>query len=403
MRDLRDFSVAFAALAVVTVLPVSACSNDAGTTQRSATGTAATGATTSSVAVPVTRPSCIVPEPPQWKAAIEGSRIDTGGVSTIARAVAPGGEVLAVRDTGDTRDLILIGTDKSVRDVYAVPEPNTFDIGYGGIDDRWIVFALVHIPRNSNGVLPTIRRIEIIDRADGSVRTVATQSEADQSVIPELNVLDSVALHDGRVYWLTRDTYSSDTGTVRSFDPGTGATTDVESGPMRDLRAGAGGVSWAPSGPGRNELRLPAELPEELTAVADADRVSLGTDGAAFGWIVGVEQGGTGVGYWSPESGVVTVTGLELKTDDYVPPVLVHGPFVLVDKGFGAGGSDSSGIVVDTRSGAVTGLERRADAQYDRAVAAADGVLALDVWSGPGKGDYSVGVLGRDALTPLDC
>lgn len=357
-----------AVAALVVAVPVTACTNGE----------------SDAPAAPVTRPSCIVAQPPAWTAAIAGSGVNTGGVSTTARAVAPGGEVLAVRDNGSTRDLILIGTDKSVRDIYAVPDPDTFDIGYAAIDDRWIVFALDRIPRASNGVLPTIKRIEIMDRADGSIRTVAAQSAADGAAVPERNALDSVALHDGKVFWLTLDTYASERGTVRSFDPVTGVTTEVESGPGVDL------------------VTLPGQLPEPLADIDAADRASLGTDGTAFGWIVDVERGGTGVGYWSPDSGVVTVTGLDLKTDGVVPDLFVYGRFVLLDKGFG-GDSDNYAIVVDSRTGAVTGLERRRDVQYDRVVDAHDGVLALNLWSGPGKGDYRVGVLTRDALSPLTC
>lgn len=396
----------YATVAVLTMLlSTTACGNDSGGgAQRASVSSApVSSAPTGSGTDPVNLRSCVVAEPQEWAAAIARSAIDTGGVSTQARAVAQGGDVLAVRDNGDTRDLILVQADGSVRDLYAVPDPDTFNIGYADIDDRWIVFAVERIPRNANGVLPSIKRIEVMDRADGSIRTIAAQSEVDQSASPERNVLESVALHDGRVYWLTTDTYTSDSGTVRSFDPVTGATDEVASGPMRDLRAGAGGVLWARPGPGLNELKLPAELPEALAGVVDeSDRVSLGSDGAAYGWIVGVEKGGTGVGYWSPASGVVTVTGLALRTDAGIPPVFVNGPFVLLGKGLG-GDTDSSGIVVDTRSGAAAGLVRRPDAQYDMLVDAYGGTLALDVSTGTGKGVFRVGVLGPDALAPLAC
>lgn len=391
--------------ALTALLSTTACGNDSGDgAQRASVSSAPVSSSpTGSATEPVTLRSCVVAEPREWAAAIERSTIDTGGVSTEARAVTRGGDVLAVRDNGQTRDLILIQADGSVRELYAVPDPDTFNIGYAGIDDRWIVFALERIPRNANGVLPTIKRIEVMDRADGSIRTVAAQSEADQAVIPELNVLDSVALHDGRVYWLTTDTYTSDTGTVRSFDPMTGATEELAAGPMRDLRAGAGGVSWARPGPGPSELKVPAELPGALAGVvAESDRVSLSTDGAAYGWIVGSDEGGTGVGYWSPATGVVTVTGLALRTDAGIPPVFVNGPFVLLGKGLG-GDTDSSGIVVDTRSGAAAGLVRRPDAQYDMLVDAYGGALAIDVSTGTGKGVFRVGVLGPDALAPLAC
>lgn len=114
-----------------------------------------------------------------------------------------------------------------------------------------------------------------------------------------------------------------------------------------------------------------------------------------------MDQGGTGIGYWSPATGEVAATGLALKTGNAAPAVFVYGPFVLLDKGFG-GDTDTSAIVVDTRTGGATGLAR-ADGHYDRSAAANAGVLALDVWIGPGKGDTGVSVLGRAALPPLTC
>jgi hypothetical protein len=61
------------------------------------------------------------PTPAAWQEAIETSAISTGGVSTVPLAVCRAGEVAAVRDNGGPRDLLLIGADKSVSEIYAVP------------------------------------------------------------------------------------------------------------------------------------------------------------------------------------------------------------------------------------------------------------------------------------------
>lgn len=157
--------------------------------------------------------------------------------------------MLAVRDNGDTRDLLLIGADRSVGVVYSVPEPNTYDIGYAGVDDRWIVIALDRIPRNSNGVLPTVKRIEIMYRADGSIRTIDTAPD-------DAGSIDSVALFQGRVYWRTKDSFAADIGTVRSFDPDTGAVAEVDTAPTpRPTDGTASGLDHR-CGPGRDGYRL---------------------------------------------------------------------------------------------------------------------------------------------------
>ena len=49
-------------------------------------------------------------------------------------------------------------------------------------------------------MLPGLIRLDVIDRQGGGVRTVATQSEPDYVV--GRNVLDSVALFGGKVYWI---------------------------------------------------------------------------------------------------------------------------------------------------------------------------------------------------------
>lgn len=346
---------------------------------------------------PVERVTCTVEMPTQWSEAIAASAVDTGDISTTPRAVSPSGEVVAVRDSGEERQLLLIGTDKSVRQLFSMARPELFTIGYAGIDDRWILFAVVRHPRDANGVLPQTVRIDLIDRQDGSLRTVAEQSAADAAATPDRNVIDDVVLSEGKAYWITRDTYNGDSGVVHSFDPATGTQTDVAAGPISDLRTGS---SWAPW--------TTADLPAAVAAIPSVNKASVGTDGTAFGWIADVAHGGDGIGYWSPQTGIVKVNGVDLHPDvTKFARVLVFDSFVII----GAGGMTStlgvSATIVDTRSGAVAELTPRNPDQYDMVTASRGGTLALNLWAGPGRGpkesDRAVGLVRAGALAPLHC
>jgi hypothetical protein len=384
--------------ALLIAAPALACTN-----ARESHGAASQATPTPTAGLPPTtaRPSCQTALPASWQQAIETSGVSAGGVSTVPLAVGRAGEVAAVRDNVDTRDLLLIGTDRSVTKTYSVPDPNRNNVGLVAMDDRWTVVGVDRIPRGSNGVLPGLIRIDVIDRQGGGVRTVAQQSEADYGT--GRNVLDSVALLGGKVYWITRETYAGNTGTVSSYDLGSGAVADVASGAVRDVRATAGGVTWV--GDSRQaEVKVPAALPPP---VADAlgtarDRVTVATDGTAYAWVTGLDQGGTGVGWWSPGSGPVRITGEAMRprtgpasVSDWVPRVYVVGPYVVIDTGRP---SDTSGqtnaTVVDARAGAVTYLRE--------AVAGADGgTIAAHLAAGAGK--TTAGVIRSGALPPLSC
>ena len=389
---------------LMTVVTAVACTNgrDFGGPTPHASPTPTNGSpTTVASAPPTVRPTCVAALPPAWQEAINGSGVDAGGASTIPLAVGRAGEVAAARDNGNTRDVVMIGADKTVTEIYPVPDPNRNVVGFVAMDDRWMVVGVDRLPRRSNGVLPTLIRIDVIDRRGGAVRTVTQQSEADYRT--GANTLDSVALFGGKVYWITRETYAGDTGTVSSYDLGTGAAAQLASGTVRDVRATAAGVAWVGDSH-RAEMKVPAALPPPVAdAVRTArDRVTVATDGTAYAWVTGLDQGGTGVAWWSPGSGPLRVTGESMRprtgpasVKDWVPPVYVVGPYVVIGTGRP---SDTSGrtntTVVDTRAGAVTYLHEP--------VAGADGgTIAAHLEAGASK--TTAGVIRSDALPPLSC
>lgn len=383
---LRSLAGSTGTLLLVLVLAATACGRETGGDGRIAQN------------APVELQACTAAEPDQWRESITRSAVDTGPGTTTARAVSPEGEVVAVRDDGVARDLLLIGTDRSVRELYTLPDPDVFVFGYVGVDQRWIVVAVDHLPRNANGVLPTVRRIEVMDRQTGELRVVAERPVADRPTIPERDVLDSVVLFDGKVYWISRDTYNGDTGAAHMFDPSTGARTTIASGPIHDIQTGPDGAAWS---------NAPAALPAPVAALPAVDMTSLGTDGVAYGWITTAADAGNGIGYWSPQSGEVRIAGLDVDIANFRRPALVFDSFVILNAGGSTTALDTSAVVIDTRSGAVVTVGPRSPGEYDHVVASHGGTLALSLADGPGADvkhtNYRAGMLRSNELSPVTC
>ena len=385
--------VVAAATAVVT-LAAPSCSS----TRESDSTTPATPTSVAAEA-PTDRTPCDAAVPTAWQQAIDRSAVSTGGISNVPAAVGRGGEVAVIRDGGDSRDLLLIGADKSVAEVYPVPDPNQNSVGFSAMDDRWIVVGIDRIPRAANGVLPTLFRIDVVDRQGGAVRTVVQSAEEDlDSGGP---TIDSIALFGGKVYWITRDSYTADTGTIRSYDLNTGAVADVSSGAMRNVKTTAAGLAWDVTwgqGGTRAELKIPDQLPPPVAGALGTgqDQMTLATDGTAYAWITGTEQGGTGVAWWSPTEGLVRITRKNPDGKNQVAPLYVVGPYVVLDRGRGDGKYDTFATVIDTRSGASTYLHE--------SVGGADGgTIAMGLGGNLKNLPTRAGVVRADALPPLTC
>ena len=93
------------------------------------------------------------------------------------------------------------------------------------MDDRWVVVGVEHAPRGANGIIPTIMRIDVVDRQGGATRNVVESPPEDRTSGGK--TIDSVALFGGKVYWITRDTFAGDAGKIQSYDLNTGTVSDV--------------------------------------------------------------------------------------------------------------------------------------------------------------------------------
>ncbi len=383
------------AIAIVTVA-ASACGSGSGPDQA-----ASSTSTTVASPQPTTRQSCETAVPAAWKKAIDASAVVTGGVSNVPMAVGRRGEVAVSRDNGDTRDLLLIGADKAVSEIYTVPEPNQNWIGTVAMDDRWVVVGVEYAPRGANGIIPTIIRIDVVDRQGGPIRTVVESPPEDRTSGGK--TIDSVALFGGKVYWITRDSFAGDAGKIQSYDLNTGAVSDVASGDMRNVRTTAAGlawdVAWDQNAGVRAELKIPDALPPAVAGAVGAgrDQMTLATDGNAYAWSTGNDQGEPGLAYWSPSSGLVRITGNVPQAGKFQAlPLFVVGPYVVIDRGRPGDNYDTFATLVDTRSGAL--------AYLGPSVGGADGgTIAVGMGATMKKPPTSAGVLRVDDLPPLNC
>jgi hypothetical protein len=339
--------------------------------------------------------------PAAWQKAIDESAVNTGGVSNVPMAVGRRGEVAVSRDDGDTRDLLLIDSDKSVSEIYAVPEPDQNTIGTVTMDDRWVVVGVEHSPRGANGVIPTIMRIDVVDRQGGATRNVVDSPLEDRTSGGK--TIDSVALFGGKVYWITRDTFAGDAGKVQSYDLNTGTVSDVAAGEMRNVRATAAGltwdVAWDQNTGVRAELKIPDALPPAVAGAVGTGReqLTLATDGNAYAWSTGTDRSEPALAYWSPNSGLVRVTGnIPAGGKFQTLPIFVVGPYVVLDRGRPGDDLDTFATVIDTRSGALTYLRP--------SVGGADGgTIAVGLGVTMKQPPTNAGVLRVDALPPLTC
>jgi hypothetical protein len=330
--------------------------------------------------------------PVAWTDAVGDSLIDTGGISAAPLAAGAAGEVIAVRDNGSNRDVLLISPEGLLTPIYAVPDPDQNDARVAALDDRSIVIGVQHSPRGANGIIPMVERIDVIDQRGAELRTAAQTSEQDR--LSGGATIDSLALFEGKVYWITRDAFSSMDGTLKSYGLADGTVSEVASGTMADVRATAAGltwdVGWGPDGTA-TEVKIAAALPAEVAAAVGTGpgRLSLTTDGTVYAWL---DPAGPDLMWWSPDSGLTRVSGDLAGTKHRRPDMWVAGPYVMIGTGISA-------TVVDIRSGAVADLGAPV-------VDVNGGTIAIVLPKSPGGGKLAPtmpGMIRSQTLPPLTC
>lgn len=341
----------------------------------------------------VTRSACQVQLPGDWTQSLKDSSVNTGEYGK-PMAVGPGGDIIARRDD----DILLIKPDKSVSTVYTFPQSADQYVKVAELDERWIVLGIGEQTPVNSQMGTELTRITVIDRRDESVRTITEISDADYRA--GRHSLNSVALFDDTVYWITRDGEAAGgAGTIRSHQLNTGAETDVESGSVGALRATATGLAWNAFNPTRTVFRALKPLPTELSALTgiNEDQTSLVRDGDVYAWITGVAAGGTGIARWSPQTGLTLINTVRLFDLDQAPQpqpqprVHIAGPYVVLSK------EDSIvTTLVDTRSGALALLGYSV-------IGAANATIGIQIGEFGESSAPTTGSVRTDSLPPLSC
>ncbi|MDT5015623.1 MAG: hypothetical protein QOD39_1783, partial [Mycobacterium sp.] len=313
------------------------------------------------------RPSCEISLPGRWRQALEDGIVQTGGW-TEPLAVGPAGEIAASYDDRDSRRLLLIDPNDHVKIVYTVADPAIESVGFAALDERWIVVGVDrafttrdasrgHLRDDgefegpSNPRSPILDRIDVIDRKDGSVRTIMARPAAEPADRRGFGAVASMALFDHTVYWTT-ESNGADT-VLRGYNLDTNEVADIASAErLENLQSTPVGIAWTEGNevPRRVEHRV-TDLPTALAAAGAApDDTSLVSDGTSYVWATE-----DGIAHWSPASGVNRVATIDIWRHG-IGPVQVVGPYVI------AGGSlhgSGESTILDTRSGAVMSVDAR--------------------------------------------
>ncbi|MEU0495433.1 hypothetical protein [Mycobacterium sp. NPDC006124] len=338
---------------------------------------------TSSEDAATTRPSCEMTLPAAWRKALTDGEIHTGG-KTRALAVGPDGVVAVSHDEAQTHELLLRKTDHSERRVYRVANPDRERIEFAALGERWIVVGVV--VDYEDGQARPLTRVDVIDRRDDSVRTIA-QITPDAEQPQSGQQLYAAALFGDTVYWITGE---DGRDVVMSQALESGAVAEVGRGQvLRQLQVTPVGVAWQDRDL-RTATHVVADLPALLVAAGvRPDDDTLVSDGVAYAWVTD-----TGVGHWSPDAGVTQVR-LEKPWYGLEGELHVAGPYVVLRRPVHQIGRAT---VVDGRTGGVVSLD-------DRVVATGGGSMAVNTRAD--LEDYSspstAGVVRIADLPPLTC
>jgi hypothetical protein len=265
-------------------------------------------------------------------------------------AVSPDGSAMLVaRDYGSRRDVALVRGDAPARSIYSVPQPDQNQVVDASMDGGHAALDLDRLPRNANGVIPTARKVLLIDLSNGAIKQLDGVSDAEIAGAVEHKTINGSLLWNGHVYWNVKKTFASATSTIKDYDLATGETSVAGQGVGQ---AGSGAPTLLPTGvafnyPQSQSVAVPRTVPADLPAAATADVNRLVTDGTAYAWVTKDHK----VMSWGPERNAITTVRLPRG----VLPSLqaVGGGFV-----FFADEADvrQRNFVLDVRTGAVAAL-----------------------------------------------
>jgi hypothetical protein len=242
--------------------------------------------------------------------------------------------------------VILVGPTGSVRRIYSVPRPEDQQVVDGYLEGNYALLDVDHLPRNANGVLPTVRAIVLIDLRDNSAKVL--DRTTDQQAAAGGRTIRRAVLWAGHVYWDVSPRFAGPHPVIRDYDIATGKTSDAGrtsfgSGP----EVTAEGVIW--SEVPTDAPAVARTLPQAVVTDRTASRSVLQTDGRAYAWATADRR----IAWWDPDSAGVVV--FRMPRGVAADVIGVAGRYVLFDDQ--AASNMVAGIeVLDTRSGVTAQL-----------------------------------------------
>ena len=302
--------------------------------------------------------TCTATLPAGWKDAISGPGLALGA-SAMPLAVAANGDVLAARDFGHVRDVVLVPPGGAPRRIFTVPSPDQNMVENASIEGKWAVMPVVREPRNSNGVLPVVVEVDLVDVDTRAVRTLVRVSADDYTT--GAMTIDSAVIGGGHVYWDVRQKYVDTVRRIEDYDIASN-TTSVEPNSVTPNQRAVGGpviTGWSVRYPTEHGgwvstelIRPPSIVDRRLqeigaAGVTTANRTMV-SDGSSYAWVEPNHRiGWWGPGHTSTASYTVKVAAQQLASQ--YATLAVAGPFV-----FFAG--DDGNYLLDGRTGAVAPL-----------------------------------------------
>jgi len=304
---------------------------------------------------PAPATTCTTTLPSAWNDAMSGRGLSLGA-SAMPLAVAANGDVLAARDFGHVRDVVLVPAGGAPRTIFTVPSPDQNMVENASIEGKWAVMPVVREPRNSNGVLPEVVEVDLVDIDTRAVRTLVRVSADD--ITNGAVTIDSAVIGGGHVYWDVRQKYVDTVRRIEDYDIASN-TTSVDPNSVTPNQRAVGGpvvTGWSVRYPTEHggwvstELIRPPDVvgrrlqKVESTGVTTANR-TLVSDGSSYAW---VEPNGR-IGWWAPgqtSTASYTVKVAAQHLASLYATLVVAGPFV-----FFAG--DVGNYLLDGRTGAV--------------------------------------------------
>jgi len=248
-----------------------------------------------------------------------------------------GRQVIATRDFGAARDVVVIDAAGHAHRIYSVPQPNTYQVIHASLDGNYAALDLSRYPRSAVTIIPSAEKVLLVDLRDLTVKVLATAPFVITGSGEQGRTIDGSVLWRGTVYWDVRPHYTAQVTDIHAYSIATGhASVIAHSGPFFPRIVG-GGVTWASYGDDTVSVwrTLPPPVPRAP---------GLQSDGTSYAWPVGRNR----FAWWGPGRSDPVV--LEVPGANEVHLNWVAGPFLFLDDD---GVPVQATRVLDARTGAL--------------------------------------------------